>query len=181
MDFSKAPGLDTYYLLSSYSSSITNCQKPKLHFNSSAGISLRPGLSNDEAHVTDSPLRVLSAPNGLHSCSCPLQGGRLNEFPVIWDTRIISFSVSRYGNRFRRRNTIARQVLRPWELECESEVKWTVLADDRRPLYETYHILEYGSPCRLLSCQTFSEYLVYGHAYEFVTVNDPKHKSSGPR
>jgi hypothetical protein len=62
----------------------------------------------------------------------------------------------------------------------EGEIKWTVLADDGHLFvrkHTAYYVL--GSPCRLLSCQTFSEY-TYGlwHAYEFVMrTYDPKNKS----
>jgi hypothetical protein len=63
----------------------------------------------------------------------------------------------------------------------EGEVKWTVMSDDGRP-FVWKHIAYYvpGSPCRLLSPQTFTEYAfgLYGHAYEYVMrAYDPRNKS----
>jgi hypothetical protein len=67
------------------------------------------------------------------------------------------------------------------EVLGEGEVQWTVTADNGRPFvwkHTAYYVP--SSPCRLLSCQIFSEYAygLFGHAYEFVLrAYDPKNKT----
>ena len=135
---------------------------------------------------TDGPLFVLSAPNGLlqplRQLPKPLQP---HEFPVIWDTgasRSVSPSKADFEDGIRPSTTPSLTGLAEGlAVMGEGEVKWTVLADNGRPFvwqHTAYYVP--GSPCRLLSCQSFAEYTynVFGHAYEFILrTYDPKNKS----
>ena len=125
-------------------------------------------------------LFVLSAPNGLLQ---PLRQtsknssvkGSVEEFPVIWDTgasRSVSPNKEDFKGAIRPSLTKSLTGLANGLDVCgEGEVKWTVMADNGLP-FTMEHTAYYvpGSPCRLMSCQTFSEYTysLYGHAYEFV-------------
>jgi hypothetical protein len=133
------------------------------------------------------PLFVLSAPNGLlQPLRCTTQGPQTpTEFQVIWDTgasRSVSPNKEDFEGGIRPSTTRALTGLAEGLDVCgEGEVKWTVMSDDGRP-FVWKHIAYYvpGSPCRLLSPQTFTEYAfgLYGHAYEYVMrAYDPRNKS----
>jgi len=148
-----------------------------------------PGVDKSGNASNDDSLFVLSAPNGLlqplRQTSTSLSANSIEEFPVIWDTgasRSVSPSKDDFKGAIRPSATRSLTGLANGLEVCgEGEVKWTIMADNGLP-FTLEHTAYYvpGSPCRLMSCQTFTEYTysLYGHAYEFVMrTYDPKSKS----
>ena len=135
-----------------------------------------------------SNLFILSAPHGLlqplRQTSQANSHSGVENFPVIWDTgasQSVSYHLSDFKKGIRPSATSSLTGLaNGLSVMGEGEVTWTVSADDGRP-FTLEHTAYYvpASPCRLLSCQTFSEYTynLYGHAYEYVMrTYDPTHK-----
>ena len=137
----------------------------------------------------NSLLFALSAPNGLlqplrQTARSSTAGRSTEEFPIIWDTgasRSVSPNKQDFKGKIRPSATRSLTGLANGLEVCgEGEVQWTVLSDDGQAFtleHTAYYVPE--SPCRLLSCQTFTEYTqaLYGKAYEFVLrAHDPRRK-----